>query len=309
VTIVNTADVQLQATTPRMVAVVLTGTIDFTNVIGSTKPSNNADVTVTTVNGGLVVTSGGITLSAGGSIKGGQSSYNTGTGFFLGYESGAYKFSIGDSSGNRLTWDGGALGIVGGLSGTSTINITGTATFNGVTPTSLDYGAAVYALSTTVSTHGLVGIGGPAGGLYPTPAGVFAYGVARGVWAASLSGTAGYFSCVGGTAIEAYGPTTLNGSLAVNGVMTINNSFLVSNLNADFFRGYNPGDFSAVGHDHSGVYLPIGGTAADSSALGGFGATNYLRQAGIVGGSPGAATHTLSVTASGITVRIPVVYP
>ena len=50
---------------------------------------------------------GTITLDVNGNIKGGQTTYNTGLGFFLGYFSGGYVFSIGDGGvSNYLTWDG-----------------------------------------------------------------------------------------------------------------------------------------------------------------------------------------------------------
>lgn len=54
------------------------------------------------------ITAGTITLNTSGYIKGGQTAYDTGTGFFLGYSGGAYKFSIGTggSTTNSLTWDG-----------------------------------------------------------------------------------------------------------------------------------------------------------------------------------------------------------
>lgn len=58
------------------------------------------------------ITAGTIQLNNAGWIKGGQTAYNTGTGYFLGYESG-YKFSIGSPTGDRLTWDGSLLTIVG----------------------------------------------------------------------------------------------------------------------------------------------------------------------------------------------------
>ena len=62
---------------------------------------------------GTIITGGGITLSNGGNIKGGQTDYNTGTGFFLGYHGSAYKFSIGNASSKGITWDGDALSIGG----------------------------------------------------------------------------------------------------------------------------------------------------------------------------------------------------
>src|SRR5687768_15607789 len=58
------------------------------------------------------ITSGTITLDTGGHIKGGQTGYNTGTGFWLGY-SGGYKFSMGNSS-QGFTWDGSAFNLYGG---------------------------------------------------------------------------------------------------------------------------------------------------------------------------------------------------
>ena len=114
-TIVNARDVLLQAAGVRLISLPVTGTIDYTNVTGATRPSDNADVTVTAVNGGIVVTGGGVTFNAGGSLKGGQTAYNTGTGFFAGYSGGAYKFSFGNPAGNRITWDGASLTISGNL--------------------------------------------------------------------------------------------------------------------------------------------------------------------------------------------------
>ena len=63
-----------------------------------------------------VITAGNITLNTTGYIRGGQTAYNTGTGFFLGYSGAAYKFSIGSSTGSRLTYDGTNLTLVGNVS-------------------------------------------------------------------------------------------------------------------------------------------------------------------------------------------------
>lgn len=52
------------------------------------------------------ITAGTITMDTAGYIRGGQTAYNTGTGFFLGYSTSAYKFSIGVPTGDYLTWDG-----------------------------------------------------------------------------------------------------------------------------------------------------------------------------------------------------------
>lgn len=55
------------------------------------------------------ITSGTITVDASGFVRGGQTAYNTGVGFFLGYSSGAYKFSIGNPAGSYMVWDGSNL--------------------------------------------------------------------------------------------------------------------------------------------------------------------------------------------------------
>lgn len=46
-------------------------------------------------------------------VRGGQTDFNTGTGYFLGLSSGEYKLSLGSSVGNYLTWDGTYLRIKG----------------------------------------------------------------------------------------------------------------------------------------------------------------------------------------------------
>ena len=62
---------------------------------------------------GLVCESGGLNVGVAGHIRGGQTDYNTGTGFFLGYDTDAYKFSLGVSTGSYLIWNGINLEISG----------------------------------------------------------------------------------------------------------------------------------------------------------------------------------------------------
>lgn len=64
------------------------------------------------------ITAGNITVSTTGFIRGGQSAYNTGSGFWLGYDSGVYKFSVGDGSTKIMTWDG-TSATIGGFDITS----------------------------------------------------------------------------------------------------------------------------------------------------------------------------------------------
>lgn len=85
---------------------IITGTIDASKL-------NVANLSAISANMGNL-TSGTITLDNAGHIKGGQTDYNTGSGFFMGYQSGTYKFSIGTPT-NGMTWNGAALTIKGDL--------------------------------------------------------------------------------------------------------------------------------------------------------------------------------------------------
>ena len=74
---------------------------------------------------GTTISSGGISLSNGGAIRGGQGTFDTGTGFYLGYSGGKYKFSVGDAAANKMSWDGTDLLITGHIKAGS--HITGSA--------------------------------------------------------------------------------------------------------------------------------------------------------------------------------------
>ena len=53
----------------------------------------------------ISTSTGNLTIGTDGSIRGGQSSYGTGNGFFLGYEAGNYKFSLRNAGGYYLNFD------------------------------------------------------------------------------------------------------------------------------------------------------------------------------------------------------------
>ena len=78
------------------------------------------------------LTAGTITLDSIGHIKSGQSGYDNGTGFWLGRDGGVPKFSLGDSTGDNMTWDGSALTVSGDIilkpDAVDTINIADGAT-------------------------------------------------------------------------------------------------------------------------------------------------------------------------------------
>jgi len=72
-----------------------------------------------TVNTGALTVQDTLTVSSTGNIQGGQTGYNTGTGFFLGYSSSTYKLSIGNTT-TSFTWDGSAITVTGGVIQTGT---------------------------------------------------------------------------------------------------------------------------------------------------------------------------------------------
>lgn len=81
-------------------------TITADEIAGNTITANKLTIsTLSAIAADMgTITAGNITLNASGYIKGGQSDYNTGTGFFLGYKTDNYKFSIGDAV-NNMTYD------------------------------------------------------------------------------------------------------------------------------------------------------------------------------------------------------------
>lgn len=54
-------------------------------------------------------------INTSGYIRSGQTAYNTGTGWWIGDDSGTPKLSIGNAGGEKLTWDGSKVAIVGNI--------------------------------------------------------------------------------------------------------------------------------------------------------------------------------------------------
>jgi len=89
------------------------GSITANEIAASTITSAKMSVTsLSSIAADLgTITAGTITLTGAGYVRGGQTDYATGTGFFLGY-SGDYKFSIGSTT-NYMRWDGTYLTLKG----------------------------------------------------------------------------------------------------------------------------------------------------------------------------------------------------
>lgn len=107
------------------------------------------------------ITAGSIVMPSGGLIRAGQTAFNTGTGFYLGNDAGTPKFSIGVSTGNRLTWDGTTLTVQGTLGGSlnSKVGLFSTAVTVSNTTTETDlfnFSLAANSLSTNNVVYGKI---------------------------------------------------------------------------------------------------------------------------------------------------------
>lgn len=99
---------------------IVSGSITANEIAASTITSGKMSVTTLSSMAADLgsITAGTITLSAAGHIKAGQTDFDTGTGFWLGIAAGPTpKFSIGNSAGNKLTWDGSGLTLIGTVNG------------------------------------------------------------------------------------------------------------------------------------------------------------------------------------------------
>ena len=111
---------------------IIAGEWELQNAAIATGWSHSSDVTK--IDGGDVYAGSSIVIGTGagaGLLRIGQTAYDTGTGFWVGDDSGTYKLSIGNSAGNKLIWNGSALSITGSISSTSTVGGLLASTING----------------------------------------------------------------------------------------------------------------------------------------------------------------------------------
>lgn len=81
--------------------------IDAANIVANSITANELSTSITYA--------GSIVIDTAGNIRSGQTAFDTGTGWFIGNDGGTPKFSIGDSTGNKVTWDGTDLTIKPGF--------------------------------------------------------------------------------------------------------------------------------------------------------------------------------------------------
>jgi hypothetical protein len=171
-------------------------------------------------NTGSLTVQGLLTMNSAGAIQGGQTGYNSGTGFFLGYSSTTYKFSIGSST-QSLLWDGSSLTITGNIYGNGAAIFTGQNAGVGFT-------TAITANSSNAADWGVLSTSNAYGGRGLS-------GIASGSASVGVVGTASTSAPRTGVLAFANGATV---ALEVaGGAMVIDNSTLVSNLNAEQVGG------------------------------------------------------------------------
>jgi hypothetical protein len=112
-------------------------------------------------------TFGAVTVAAGGSISSGQTAYNTGVGFFFGFNGTTPVFSVGTGGGSGIRWDGTTLTIqspviassfsatITSSSSSYTVSRTATNGYGGSYTANPANGTGPYAYSWTVSTSGI----------------------------------------------------------------------------------------------------------------------------------------------------------
>jgi len=116
---------------------------------GSATTTTGQDVAQSGISEDVTITQGGIRMNQGGSIRGGQTSYNSGEGFFLGYDSNKYKLSIRNSTSEALTFDGEDLSVTGAITATSgtfagSVSVNSSGKMYGGTMSSFNTGAGFF---------------------------------------------------------------------------------------------------------------------------------------------------------------------
>lgn len=76
---------------------------------------NVANLNAVSINTGDLTVDGALTMNTTGYIRNNTTTYSSGTGFFLGYDTNAYKFRIGNTTDNFLRWDGTKLEVIGDI--------------------------------------------------------------------------------------------------------------------------------------------------------------------------------------------------
>lgn len=101
-------------------ASIVAGSITANEIAANTITANKMTVAqLSSITADLgAITAGTIVIPSGGFIRSGQTAFDTGTGFYIGNDSSTPKLSLGNSAGNKITWNGTSLSITGSITST-----------------------------------------------------------------------------------------------------------------------------------------------------------------------------------------------
>jgi hypothetical protein len=265
----NTSDSILVGTTTDGVSIGNTGIIGRKASVTTFSVSNTGDAIFAGALSAATGTFSGSLSAATGSFAG---SLSSATGTF----SGSLSAATGTFSGSLSAATGTFAGSLSAATGSFTGNITGAANIN-IT------GSGIFGGSTSSggNTYAVV-----ANSAYGAQGGIISYSTNAftGAMAGYASGAAfgGYFDSSGSQAALACSRSGSGPALQVNGPMTITNSTLVSNLNAQYLNG-----------NSSSAFLPVGGNAVSATYATSAGSASYASSAGSASyaSSAGSATY------------------
>lgn len=274
------------------------------------------DGTNLTVKGGISANS--IDVGTTGYVRGGQSNFDTSIGFWLGYSGGAYKLSIGNSSGKKFLWDGTNFNLVNGNTaiGTDGILRANSAVISGTLYASAGYigsGTNACAIDNTGLAVGTSGaIRGSKTSYSDTTAG-FWMGYDSGAYKFKLGDATNYLYWDGSN-------LTMTGSVAANSIDVGTTGYVRGNQTdyntlTGFWLGYSGGTHKlSIGSPTGkkllwdGTNLTVNTGSVNIGTDGTLQATNAVisgtitANTGYIGGSTGWTIATGKITSAGIGV-------
>jgi len=260
----------------RVSATTVNITADINGVSASTLTSRAAsgyDIQQKLEANGSVILTGQLVPTNTGALKAGTITWNSTTGALTGGTGCAMtEFGIiaGASGSATFTLQAstGAVTVKGDITGGSNINITGVGQFGGQ-QTLNSFNAAIHANPSGVALYGLycrdggaTGAAIIANGVTTNAVGVKAQGVGssgKAVYALGATGAVAVYAETASTGFAIHANAFGGNALKVEGKMTIDNSTLVTNLNADMLDGFHATSLCNVVTTNTGTCTVSGG--------------------------------------------------
>jgi hypothetical protein len=249
------------------------------------------------------ISSQGLDVGSAGRIRGGATGYDQGTGFWLGYDGTTYKFFIGKSDGNKLTWDGSALTIYGTIQAVG--GYLGSSSALSIQSGGLDVGSAGYIRGGATSYN--QGTGFWMG--YDTSASKYRFflGAASGnklLWDGSTLTIVGTIQAGSGSSVGA--GSSLGGSNVVSiesgGISVGTSGYIRSGT-----TGYNQGTGFWLGYDQTAYKFFVGNSSGskllwDGASLTVVGTIQAGSGSSVGAGSSLGGSNVISIESGGISV-------